>query len=139
VAGASPLGPASPFFIVADITAAVAFYCDRLGFKIRLFAPEEDPFFAIVGRDVAQFFFKSEAGIAPQPNRKRHLHMAWDAFVHVADPDALAADIAARGATFAIPLHDTHDGLRGFAVDDADNYRLFFGRPHQANRHPSLA
>ena len=28
-----------------------------------------------------------------------------------------------------MPLKDTHDGLRGFEVKDADGYLLFFGRP----------
>jgi hypothetical protein len=37
------------------------------------------------------------------------------------DPDALAAAFASR--------KDTHDGLRGFELKDADGYVLFFGRP----------
>jgi catechol 2,3-dioxygenase-like lactoylglutathione lyase family enzyme len=123
------IGAASPFFIVTDVSRAVAFYRDRLGFEVRFAAPEEAPFFAIVGRGATQFFLKSETGVAPVPNRERHEHMAWDAFVHVEDPDALAADFGKRGAAFASPLQDTHDGLRGFAIDDIDGYRLFFGRP----------
>jgi hypothetical protein len=27
------------------------------------------------------------------------------------------------------PLEDNEDGLRGFAIEDADGYVLFFGRP----------
>ena len=30
---------------------------------------------------------------------------------------------------FSEPLKDTHDGLRGFELKDADGYVLFFGRP----------
>ena len=44
------------------------------------------------------------------------------------DPDALAAEYEARGATFPEPLADTDDGLRGFGVRDADGYVIFFGR-----------
>jgi len=31
--------------------------------------------------------------------------------------------------SFSEPLKDTHDGLRGFELRDADGYVLFFGRP----------
>jgi hypothetical protein len=41
----------------------------------------------------------------------------------------LAAEFAARGVEFTAPLSDTGDGLRGFALADADGYVLFFGRP----------
>ena len=34
-----------------------------------------------------------------------------------------------RGVEFSEPLKDTHDGLRGFELEDADGYVLFFGRP----------
>jgi catechol 2,3-dioxygenase-like lactoylglutathione lyase family enzyme len=127
--GNAALGIVSPFFVVTDVPRAIAFYCDALGFELRHSAPEGAPFFAIVGRDAAQLFLKSERGIAPQPNPSRHPHLAWDAFVYADDPDAVAAEFEGRGATFATPLQDTHDGLRGFAVDDADGYRLFFGQP----------
>ena len=36
---------------------------------------------------------------------------------------------ASRGVIFSAPLRDTHDGLRGFELEDADGYVLFFGRP----------
>jgi hypothetical protein len=55
--------------------------------------------------------------------------MRWDAYVYVADPDALAAEFADHAAAFSEPLQDTHDGLRGFEITDPDGYVLFFGRP----------
>jgi hypothetical protein len=30
-----------------------------------------------------------------------------------------------------VPLKDTHDGLRGFELKDADGYVFFFGRPRE--------
>ena len=53
----------------------------------------------------------------------------WDAFVHVPDPDALVREFTGRGVVFSAPLADTHDGLRGFEIQDPDGYVLFFGRP----------
>ena len=50
-----------------------------------------------------------------------------DAYVEVPDPDALAAEFASRGVSFASPLSDSDDGLRGFVIRDLDGYGLFFG------------
>ena len=119
----------SPSFIVSDVDQTIAFYRDMLGFEVRFQEPAQDPFFAIIGRDGAQIFIKAERGISPVPNSTRHPHLRLDAFVFAADPDALAADFAARGASFSAPLEDTHDGLRGFEIRDPDGYILFFGRP----------
>jgi catechol 2,3-dioxygenase-like lactoylglutathione lyase family enzyme len=119
----------SPAFIVTNVTQTIAFYRDKLGFETRHQNPDRDPFFAIIGREGAQLFLKSEKDIAPQPNPTRHRHLRWDAYVYVPDPDALAADFTARGAKFSTPLQDTSDGLRGFEITDPDGYVLFFGRP----------
>jgi catechol 2,3-dioxygenase-like lactoylglutathione lyase family enzyme len=119
----------SPFFVVADTPRSIAFYRDRLGFTVVWSEPHDQPFTAILRRDGVQLFVKSERGIAPTPNSRRHPHLRWDAYVHVADPDALAAEFEGRGVAFSKPLADTHDGLRGFEVSDPDGYVLFFGRP----------
>ena len=123
------IGAISPCFIVSDVDQTIAFYRDKLGFETRLREPDPDPFFAIIGRDGAQIFVKSDKDVSPLPNSKRHRFMRWDAFVYVADPDALAAEFADHGAAFSEPLKDTHDGLRGFEICDPDGYVLFFGRP----------
>ena len=116
----------SPFFIVSDVDQTVAFYRERLGFETTFREPDRNPFFAIVRRDGAQVFVKSDREVTPLPNPKRHPSMRWDAYVYAAEPDALAIE---RGAAFSTPLEDTHDGLRGFEVTDPDGYVLFFGRP----------
>jgi catechol 2,3-dioxygenase-like lactoylglutathione lyase family enzyme len=119
----------SPSFIVSNVPQTIAFYRDKLGFETRFLAQDEDPFFAIIGRDGAQIFIKAEKDISPIPNHKRHPHLRLDAFVYASDPDALAAEFAGHGAEFSVPLKDTNDGLRGFEICDPDGYTLFFGRP----------
>lgn len=119
----------SPFFIVSNVGETIAFYREKLGFETRFQEPDRDPFFAIIGRDGAQIFVKSDKGVSPLPNNKRHPSMRWDAYVYVPDPDVLAAEFADLGAPFSAPLRDTHDGLRGFEITDPDGYVLFFGRP----------
>ena len=123
------IGAISPSFIVSDVVQTIAFYRDKLGFETRFLAPDQEPFFAIIGRDGAQIFIKSERDVSPVPNHTRHPHLRLDAFVYASDPDALAADFADHGAEFSVPLKDTHDGLRGFEIRDPDGYILFFGRP----------
>jgi catechol 2,3-dioxygenase-like lactoylglutathione lyase family enzyme len=121
----------SPSFIVASLKSSVAFYVDKLGFKIRYIGPDGNPFWAIVGRDNISIFLKEIApGINAIPNHTRHEWARWDAYISAADPDALFEEYHARGVPFHQPLRDDDDGLRGFEVADTDGYILFFGRPN---------
>lgn len=118
----------SPFFIVANVPAALSFYRDMLDFEVTFQEPADEPFFAIVRREGAMIMMKS-VGVEPLPNSRRERQARWDAYLDVPDPDALAAEYASRGVTFSVPLKDTHEGLRGFELKDADGYVLFFGCP----------
>jgi catechol 2,3-dioxygenase-like lactoylglutathione lyase family enzyme len=126
------IGGVAPLFIVKSVPAALAFYRERLGFEVTFQGPEpDDIFFGIVERGGAMIMFKS-IGVAPVPNYTRDVQQGiarWDAYVHVPDPDALAAEFSSRNVGFSEPLKDTDDGLRGFELKDADGYVLFFGRP----------
>ena len=125
----------APFFIVKDVPAALTFYRDRLGFEIVFQGPEpNDIFFGIVRRDAAMIVIKN-VGVDPVPNYTRDVGLgwpAWDAYLVVPDPDALAEEFTSRNVEFWQPLKDDEgdDGLRGFAVRDADGYVLYFGRPN---------
>ena len=118
----------SPFFIVGDAPSALSFYRDRLGFEIIFQDPADEPFFGIVRRGGAMIMLK-DVGVDPLPNYMREPAARWDAYLYVPDPDALAAEFATRNVEFSEPLKDTHDGLRGFELRDADGHVLFFGRP----------
>jgi catechol 2,3-dioxygenase-like lactoylglutathione lyase family enzyme len=125
---AAEIAGISPFFIVSHVPSSLAFYRDRLGFEITFQGPPGDIFFGIVCRGGAMIMFK-DVGVDPLPNYKREPGARWDAYLDVPDPDALAAEFASRNVEFSEPLKDTHDGLRGFELKDADGYVLFFGRP----------
>ena len=120
----------APFFIVRNVPAALAFYRDRLGFDITFQGPSEDDiFFGIVQRGAATIILK-DIGVEPVPNHTRDIKQGiarWDAYLNVPDPDALAAEFAARQVPFFVPLGEGDDGLRGFEVQDADGYVLYFG------------
>ena len=85
----------APLFIVNSVPAALAFYRDRLGFDITYQGPEpDDIFFGIVERGAAMVMFK-DVGIDAVPNYTRDVKKGiarWDAYLHVPDPDALAAE-----------------------------------------------
>jgi catechol 2,3-dioxygenase-like lactoylglutathione lyase family enzyme len=121
----------APFFIVRNVPAALAFYRDRLGFDVTFEGPEpNDIFFGIVQRGGAMILLK-EVGVDPVPNYTRDIKQGiarWDAYLEVPEPDALAEEFASRQVEFFVPLQDTTDGLRGFELQDADGYVLFFGR-----------
>jgi catechol 2,3-dioxygenase-like lactoylglutathione lyase family enzyme len=121
----------APFFIVRNVPAALSFYRDRLGFDITFQGPSDDDiFFGIVQRGGATIILK-DIGVEPVPNYTRDIKKGiarWDAFLHVPDPDALAAEFSSRNVEFFQPLTDGNDDLRGFEVKDADGYLLFFGR-----------
>lgn len=115
--------------------AALLFYRDRFGFDITFQGPtDDDIFFGIVERGGAMIMLK-DIGVDPVPNYTRDIQQGiarWDAYLHVPDPDALEAEFASRNVAFFRSIKDNEggdDGLRGFEVQDADGYILFFGRP----------
>jgi catechol 2,3-dioxygenase-like lactoylglutathione lyase family enzyme len=126
------IGVVSPLFIVKNVPETLAFYRDRLGFTITFQGPEpNDIFFGIVERGNAMIMFKA-VDVEPVPNYTRdigHGIARWDAYVHVPDPDALAAEFASRGVEFFEPLQNNTDNLRGFEIQDVNGYVLYFGRP----------
>jgi uncharacterized glyoxalase superfamily protein PhnB len=123
----------APFFIVRNVPAALKFYQDKFDFEITFQGPSDDDiFFGIVQRGGAMIMLKDIA-VDPIPNYTRDIKQGiarWDAYLHVPDPDALAAEFLLRNVDFFQPLGNNDDGLRGFEVKDADGYLLYFGCPH---------
>jgi catechol 2,3-dioxygenase-like lactoylglutathione lyase family enzyme len=121
----------SPFFIVKSLKTSVSFYTDKLGFEIRYMGPDEDPYWAIVGRDNISIMLKGIApDIKPLPNHTRHEWAPWDAYISSTDPDRLFEEYCSNDLAFRKPIHNNSDNLRGFEIEDADGYVLFFGGPN---------
>src|SRR5688572_22685968 len=106
----------APFFIVKNVPAALTFYRDRIMFDITFQVPSEyDIFFGIVQR-VATMIMLKDIGVEPVPNYTRDIKKGiarWDAYLHVPDPDALAAEFLSRNVELFTPLQNNDDGLRG--------------------------
>ena len=120
-----------PCFIIADLKISVSFYVDKLGFEVRYIGPDNNPYWAIVGRDNISIFLKAIAvDVKPIPNHTRNKWAPWDAYISTAEPDKLFEEYRSNDVSFSKPIHDNSDNLRGFEIEDADGYILFFGRPN---------
>jgi len=104
-----------PCFIIADLKISVSFYVDKLGFEVRYIGPDGNPYWAIVGRDNISIM---------------HQWAPSDAYISAAEPDRLFEEYRSNGVAFSKPIHDNSDDVRGFEIEDADGYVLFFGRPN---------
>jgi catechol 2,3-dioxygenase-like lactoylglutathione lyase family enzyme len=119
----------TPFFIVKDLQASIAFYRDRLGFQLDFQGPPDDVYYAGVSREGASIMLKTILpDVLPQPNHTRHPWARWDAYVYTKDPNPLFEEFRARGVTFVKELSFIDDGLWGFEIFDGDGYVIAFFR-----------
>jgi catechol 2,3-dioxygenase-like lactoylglutathione lyase family enzyme len=122
----------TPFFVVTNLKTSVSFYVDKLGFEILYTGPAEEAYWAIVGRDNISIMLKQiTPDVKPVPNHTRHDRAPWDACISTTGPDQLFEEYRLNGVAFSKPIHNNSDDLRGFEIEDADGYILFFGRPNQ--------
>jgi catechol 2,3-dioxygenase-like lactoylglutathione lyase family enzyme len=127
------LNSITPFFIVDDLEATIAFYQSRLGFDVRYKGGSDgtvDDYWVFMGRDHIMLNFKAiTPEVHPQPNHTRHAWARWDAYIHTDDPDALYKEFTGRQVPMHQELANNSDGLRAFEVIDNNGYVLCFGRP----------
>ena len=108
-----------PGIEVRDLTAAIDFYVNKLGF-FQAFTWGEPPTFAGVNLGRVQIFLKQGT---PTPSA----NTAAASFL-VDDVDALYEFHRANGIPIAAAIDDRPYGIRDYAVRDADGYYLSFGQ-----------
>jgi len=113
-----------PLFFTMDIPRTLAYYNDKLGFACRG-TWQDPPVYAIVARDEHAIHFRCAE--PPTANPDKYAEELLDAYLFVADADALYAELAARGVAFTRELGDTPWGSREFVVKDCDGRLLAFG------------
>src|SRR5215467_6993035 len=117
----------TPFFIVKDLQASIAFYRERLGFQLDFQGPDGDVYYAAVSRDGVGIMLKEILpDVLPCPNHTRHPWARWDAYIYTLNPDTLFDEFRQRGVSFVKELSFIDDGLWGFEITDADGYVLAF-------------
>ena len=114
----------APYFPVADVVAAAAYYESVLGFQRDYLAGTE---FAIVSRDGLAIMFRRVADSSRiTPSEKQG--GTWDAFFWVTDAAALHAELSAKGADVVYgPAVQEAYGMLEFAVRDREGHVLGFG------------
>ena len=118
----------APVFIVDDVVATAGYYRDILGFAYdRLWG--DPPRFCMVHRQgVTLMLSQLPVSGVMRPNRAVDpADETWDAYVWVADADALHAELASKGAKITRGLCSQDYGCRDFDVEDCNGYRLCFG------------
>src|SRR5262244_3461114 len=93
----------APQFFTKDIPATLAYYQDKLGFKC-LGTWQDPPVYAIVGRDQHAIHFRCAE--PPTANPDKYSEELLDAYLFIADADALYAEYAAREVEFIRELQN---------------------------------
>ena len=103
---------------VRNLSAAIAFYVEKLGFNLG-FTWGEPETFAGVNLGKVQMFL-GEGTPTPNPTIST-------AYFRIGDADALYEFHRANGVEVAAEIGDRAYGLRDYAVKDLDGYLLVFG------------
>jgi GNAT superfamily N-acetyltransferase/uncharacterized glyoxalase superfamily protein PhnB len=108
----------------ADVTEAVRFYVDVLGFKQR-WLYGDPPTFGCVGLDEVEIFLCQQPDLAGKV--EGHMHY----FFVDGDIDAFYARHRDSGAPIIEPIANKPWGLREYTVRDPSGYHLRFGETQQ--------
>ena len=115
-----------PMFFSTNMEATLAYYRDKLGFAC-VGTWMDPPVYASLERDGQAIHVRCAAPPVASPDK--YAEELLDAYVGVADADALHAEYAARGVEFTRELGSTPWETREFVVQDGDGRLLAFGSP----------
>ncbi|MFN7947493.1 MAG: VOC family protein [Blastocatellia bacterium] len=125
----------SPLFIVADVEESAEYYREKLGFDIDGYCGYP-PRFTSVLRDGIEIMLKSRGEtqrrrLSTESPDKRRVHRCvdCDAYINVADLDALYHELKARRARIVRKPETTEYDTREFAVEDCNGYVICFSQP----------
>jgi predicted enzyme related to lactoylglutathione lyase len=113
-----------PQFTVPDVVRTAEYYRDVWGFRIAGYW-RDPPLFAIVERDGIELFFnQARPGTTPRTGR---VEGGYDLYLHVRGLDALARELAERGATILEGPVLREYGQRELVVRDCNGLVLALG------------
>ena len=129
-APAAQLRIAYPQLFVTDMARATAFYSGQLDFTI-VYLYGEPPFYGLVARDGIGLNLR-HLDAPPIDPALRTRESLLSAVIVVDAVEALFAEFAARGVTFAQPLARQPWGTTDFIVRDPDGNLVNFASPASA-------
>jgi catechol 2,3-dioxygenase-like lactoylglutathione lyase family enzyme len=106
-------------FVVSDIAASLAYYCDAIGFEVT-FEYGQPLSYACLCRDEVGLHLLAAAVTKRLPGQ-------GGLCIFVRDVDQIYAEVSARGARLLNRPEDRDYGMRDFDVVDADGNQLTFG------------
>jgi uncharacterized glyoxalase superfamily protein PhnB len=107
---------------VNDVTRALEYYRDRLGFDVQHYDKIPDHY-GYASRDNCHLHFACVEGVPPTPNGD-----LFDVYIYVDDVDALYDELRERGADLMHQPVEQGYGLREIRVRDPHGYVLAFGK-----------
>jgi catechol 2,3-dioxygenase-like lactoylglutathione lyase family enzyme len=114
-----------PTLIVLDVAASAAYYREKLGFEFTFpdqAAAHLQGDFAMLSREGVSIQLKAVPAGTPRPNPTVHEYARQDAFIDVVDPDALCAELKAKGVRIVSDVAPTPWGTREFSFADNSGY-----------------
>ena len=115
----------APQFLVDDVSAAIAYYREKLGFGLDFCS---DSFYAGMSRDGIAVHLKcAPKSLSDRAHRKQNEHL--DAYISVAGVATLHDELQARGALIIKALEARPWSCIECYVEDPDGYILCFSEP----------
>ncbi len=119
------LASIAPQFLVDDLSAAMAYYRDKLGFSLDFCY---DSFYAGVSRDGCAIHLKcAPKTLSDRAHRQQNEHL--DAYISVTGAATLQDELRSRGASIIKSLEARPWSCIDFYVEDPDGYILCFSEP----------
>jgi catechol 2,3-dioxygenase-like lactoylglutathione lyase family enzyme len=118
---------AHPCFIVNNLAESAEFYRDKLGFSFHRYWGEP-PCFVMVAREDVEIFLSFQGQGLAKPNRKAHPEVSWDAYINVADADALCDEFKAKGVKIVRGPETAFYDQREFEIEDPNGYLICFAQ-----------
>lgn len=119
----------TPNLITGDVTRAMAFYRDVLGFTVTRTVPDEAPFvFAMLERDGVNVFLNDAKVVQAETPEATSLVVGRSGvalFVLVEGVREFWDEVREK-ATVVMPLKEQWYGMTEFSVTDADGYVITF-------------
>ena len=112
----------APQVLVDDLERAIAYYCDKLGFKLDF---RYECFYASVSRDGFAIHLKAAPKL-PAEREPRKENEPLDAYISVAGIRGLFRELEGRGARVIRPLEERPWACVDFYVEDPDGNVLCF-------------
>ena len=117
-----------PGLLVRDVVASLAFYRDKLGFRV-LSVHGDPPELATLRRSECHIVLK-RGGASPEDRRRQYADCDWldDTLFRAAEPgdvDAFHQEFVAAGVSIASPPHTDENDVRAFSFLDLDGYKFW--------------